>query len=218
MDSDGSLLSGRLSTTSPSTGGAEAQSVAEAKKWGPLYFKRQDRVVTLDDFVAFASNFKGPFGKVAKATASTRKSYCSANIIDLFVLEVASPVQLQKASLSYKEALLEAIKPKKMLTDEVVVNDGYIAALDLVTTITVDPAYKSMEQAVKSTVQSIIIAYFNVANREFGQSLSLSDLLKSIYTVDEVRFATVDNLSEDVAVDFNGIIQLNNSIINVSYY
>ena len=218
VDTDGTSVAGRLINTSQCTGGAEAQSVAEAKRWGPLQFKRQDRVVTLDDYVAFAVNFKGPFGKVAKATASTRKSYCSANIIDLFVLEVAGPIQLQRASLTYKESLLEAIKPKKMLTDEVVVNDGYVAALDLVVTITVDSAYKSAEQAVKTKVQSLILAYFNVSNREFGQSLSLSDVLKTVYTVDEVRFATVDNLSEDVTVDFNGIIQLNNLIINVSYY
>lgn len=218
QNTDQLAVGGRLTNTSPATGGTDQQSIEQAKKWGPLTFKRQDRVVTLDDYVAFASNFKGPFGTVAKATASTRKSYCSANIIDVFVLEVAGPMQLQKASLSYKEAFLMALKPKKMLTDEVVINDGFIASLDLVTTITLDETYRSTEQAVKSKVQAIILSYFNVANRDFGQSLSLSDLLKNIYTLDEVRFATVDNLSEDVAVDFNGIIQLNNSIINVSYY
>jgi len=171
----------------------------------------------LDDYVAFVMAYVGPFGKVGKGIADTRQSYSSANIIDIYVLEVASPYQLQKATLSYKNSLLHAMKPKKMITDEVVINDGYIASLDLVVTIRLDTINKTREGAIKGKVQNIITQYFAAVNRGFGEPFIPSDLLQQLYNLREIRFSTVDNLSDTVQVDFNAIIQLNNLVINVAY-
>jgi hypothetical protein len=213
----GTPYKGRLTNTSLATGGANAETVGEAKATAPQTFRRQDRIVTLDDYVAFVMAYVGPFGKVGKGIAATRQSYSSANIIDIYVLEVASPYQLQKATLSYKNSLLHAMKPKKMITDEVVINDGYIASLDLVVTIRLDTINKTREGAIKGKVQNIITQYFAAVNRGFGEPFIPSDLLQQLYNLREIRFSTVDNLSDTVQVDFNAIIQLNNLVINVAY-
>jgi len=213
----GPALPAIVSNTTPGTGGANSETAAEAKVAAPLNFKRQDRVVSLEDYVSFCNNFVGPYGKIAKAIAATRKSYCSANIIDLYILGVASPLQLEKSSLSYKNALLAALKPKKMMTDEVVVNDGYIATLDLVVSIRLDERLRSREQEVELKVRDFILRYFHVTKREFGESFVPQDLIRSMYDIREIRFATVDNVSETVTIDFNAIIQLNNLVINTIY-
>ena len=90
----GPSLAANVTNTTPGTGGANSETAEEAKVSAPLNFKRQDRVVSLEDYVSFCNNFVGPYGKIAKAIAATRNSYCSANIIDLYILGVASPLQL----------------------------------------------------------------------------------------------------------------------------
>jgi hypothetical protein len=217
VDDTGNNYEGNAFNPSPATGGANAQTAEEAKEIAPLSFKRQDRVVSLEDYESFCNNFVGPFGKVAKCVAATRKAYCSANIIDLYILGIAGPLQLQKSSLSYKNALLAAIKPKKMITDEVVVNDGYIATLDLVLSIRLEERMKSREQEVELKVNEFVLEYFNVANRNFGEPFHPQDLIRDLYQLREVRFATVDNLEGSVNIDFNAIIQLNNLVINTIY-
>jgi hypothetical protein len=104
-----------------------------------------------------------------------------------------------------------------MITDEVVINDGYIASLDLVTTIRIDKINKSREGAIKNFVRDVIVNYFSVNNRGFGESFVPSDLLQQLYRIREIRYSTIDNIADTMTIDFNAIIQLNNVVINVAY-
>ena len=206
-----------ITNTSKATGGANAETVEKAKKFAPLTFRRQDRLVTLLDYTVFANTFVSPFGTVGKATAVTRKAYSSANTIDIYILEKASDLQLQKASPTFKKQLLEAINDKKMATDEVVIVDGLIRTLDLVTTIRVDEEQRGNEEQIKAKVRNSILNYMNVDNRDFGESLIISELNRKIFEVDEVRYSTIDSIDQNIVIDFNEIIQLNNLTINVQY-
>lgn len=204
-----------IRNTSLATGGANAETVEKAKKYAPLTFRRQDRIVTLEDYSVFANSFISTWGTVGKAVAATRKAYASANVIDIYVLEKASDLQLQKATPTFKTSLLTAINKKKMATDEVVIVDGLIRTLDLVVTIKIDEEEKNNQSQIMNKVRDNILTYMSVDNREFGQTLNLAELNRQIFEIDEVRFSTVDNLDKDVSVDFNEIIQLNNLTINV---
>ena len=62
---------------------------------------------------------------------------------------------------------------------------------------------------------STVFDYFYVDNREFGQDFIVQDLVRSTHDIDLVRFATVDNLDEDIRIEHNEIIQLNNLTINI---
>jgi hypothetical protein len=200
------------------TGGTDAETVAHAKKYGPLTFRRQDRIVSLEDYAAFASRFTSPAGTTGKATAVARKAYSSANIIDLYILEKATNLQLQKASISFKNALLSEIEGKKLITDDVVIADGLIRTLDLVVTINVDRKYQGVESTIVTKVSRSINNYFLSDKIDFGDNLIFASLNKDIFGADEVIFSTIDNFTEEViSVDFNEIIQLNNLIINVNY-
>ena len=208
----------RLEQTQIATGGADAESVDHAKKYGPLAFKRQDRIVSLDDYATFASRFVSPAGTTGKATVVARKAYSSANIIDLYILEKASSLQLQKASISFKNALLTAIAEKKLITDDVVISDGLIRTLDLLVTVSLDRRFQGVESTVVTKVSDVIKNYFLSDNMDFGDSISFAALNRVIFGIEEVKFSTIDNFdSETISVDFNEIIQLNNTVINVNY-
>lgn len=198
------------------TGGSDAETIDHVKKYGPLFFKTQDRIVSLDDYKAFANKFTSPLGTTGKATAVTRKAYSSANIIDLYILEKASSNQLQKASLSFKDSLLTDIEDKKMITDEVILVDGLIRTLDLVVTINIDKRFSGVEGTITNNVATRIQNYFLADNWDFGDPLILSDLNRTIFETTDVRFSSIDNISSNISVEFNEIIQLNNVSVNVN--
>jgi len=173
--------------------------------------------------VARASKFISSYGTVGKVTAVVRKAYSSANIIDVYVLERASDVQLQQASTSFKMEMLDFLNEKKMLTDEIVIVDGIVRTLDLVTTISVDRDLLPREEEIKASTRGSILRYFNSDNIDFGDPFILTDFTRTVFTdVARVRYAEVDNLLSDVDnllsdvfVEFNEVIQLNNVTINV---
>ena len=213
--SEGAL---QITNRLPFTGGTEAETLDHAKKYGKLVFRQQDRIVSLDDYTAFSNTYRGPLGTAIKASASTRKAYSSANIIDLYILEKASSNQLQKASIALKEALISDIQPKKMLTDEVVIVDGLIRTLDLAINVTLDKRFESKEGVIKTNVARVITNYFNADNREFGETFFPDSIAREIFTqVSDVRIAEVTNYTTPVDLEFNEILQLNNFFLTFNY-
>lgn len=208
---------GTVKNPDPATGGQNAETLDHARRYAPLKFRAQDRLVTLEDYAMFANTFIAQVGSSAKATAVTRNAYSSANVIDVYVLEKANELQLQKATSNFKTELLEAYQPKKMATDHIVIVDGLIRTLDLVTTIRIDREQEPNQESVKAKVRNKILQFMNVDNQEFGKNVSVSDLNRAIFEVDEVRFSTLDNVGQDIRIDFNEIAQVNNVTINIQY-
>ena len=214
-DSD---LTATIENTSLATGGRDAESVDQAKRYAPLYFRTQDRLVTLQDFKAFANSFASNYGSTGKATATVRRAFSSANIVDLFVLERASNSQLRRATQEYKRQLLTAMESKKMLTDEVVVVDGLVRTLDLVVTITLDEKFRRSEGQLIQSARRSILNYMDIDNTDFSEPFVPQDLIR-ILLMDEtnIRYAEVANVEKPIKVGFNEIIQLNNLAIRVEY-
>jgi hypothetical protein len=199
-----------VQNSSQATGGAESESIARVKRYGPLKFRSQNRLVTLQDYVAFANRFASNYGSTGKATASVRKAYSSANNIDIFVLEKAGPLQLRQATQEYKRQLLEGMESLKMITDEPIVVDGLIRTMDLNVTVKLEKKFKKEQNVILNTVNNIITRYMNIDNREFGDPFNPQDLVRTILRNPQIRFATVDNIDGQINAEFNEIIQLNN--------
>jgi len=218
---DGNLaiagIPGTVQNTSKGTGGSDAETLENAKRYAPLAFRAQSRLVTLDDYKAFVNNYISSYGSIGKATAATRRAYSSANVIDIFVLEKANNLQLRKATPEYKRQLLEAMQDSKMLTDELVVVDGLIRTLDLNITLRLEKKYQYLEANIRQQVRNKIETFFNIDNTDFAKAFNPEDLMYSIFEVPEVRYATIDNVKESIKVDFNEIVQLNNYTLNITY-
>tara|TARA_R100001509_G_scaffold165536_2_gene147618 strand:+ start:6930 stop:8540 length:1611 start_codon:yes stop_codon:yes gene_type:complete len=211
-------IAGTLENTSVATGGRNAETIASAKRYGPLYFRSQDRLVTLEDYKGHANNFASNYGSTGKASATVRRAYSSANIIDLFVLEKASDTQLRRATQEYKKQLLESIEGKKMLTDEVVVVDGLIRTMDLFLVLTIDDNFRTGQNQIIQSARQLTQEYFNVDNTDFGEPFVPEDLVRFILDNEpNIRYARVDNVDSAISVGFNEIIQLNNLNITTSF-
>ena len=202
---------------SKATGGADAETIEKAKRYGPLIFRSQGRLVTLTDYKAFANSYISSYGSVGKAIAATRRAYSSANIIDLYVLEKANDLQLRKSTPEFKRQLLEAIQDRKMLTDEVVVVDGLIRTLDLRITVRLEKKYQYLESSIRQKAVLKINQFFNMDNNDFGKPFVPQDLMYSLFEIPEIRFATIDNVPDTIQISFNEIIQLNNYSLNINY-
>jgi hypothetical protein len=209
-------ITGTITNISKATGGANAETIDHAKKYAPLTFRRQDRLVTLEDYSVFANTFISTFGTVGKATAATRKAYASANVVDIYVLEKASDLQLQRATTNFKTQLLAAINQKRMATDDVVIVDGLIRTLDLEVNIVIDREQEENQNQIKAKVRDKVLAYMSADNRDFGQDLNIAELNRQVFEVPEVRYSTIPNLDQDITIDFNEIVQLNNLSISVT--
>ena len=207
---------GTITNISKATGGANAETIDHAKKYAPLTFRRQDRLVTLEDYSVFANTFISTFGTVGKATAATRKAYASANVVDIYVLEKASDLQLQRATTNFKTQLLAAVDKKRMATDDVVIVDGLIRTLDLEVNIVIDKEQEENQNQIKAKVRDKVLAYMSADNRDFGQDLNIAELNRQVFEVPEVRYSTIPNLDQDITIDFNEIVQLNNLSISVT--
>jgi len=212
------ITQGTLENTSIATGGRNAETIESAKRYGPLFFRSQDRLVTLEDYKGHANRFASNYGSTGKAAAVVRRAYSSANMIDLFVLEKASNTQLRRATQEYKKQLLESVQPKKMLTDEVVVVDGLIRTMDLFLVLTLDSNFKTGQNDIIQSARQLTQQYFNIDNTDFGEPFVPQDLIRYILDNEpNIRYARVDNVESPISVGFNEIIQLNNLNINVSF-
>ena len=180
-----------------------------------ISFITENRVVTLEDYVAFGNTFRTTQGTVGKTTAVLRDAYSSANVIDIYTLEKADDLRLQRASTTFKEQLLAEIEPKKMMTDEVVVVDGLIRTLDIVITARIDRELEPQQSRIQQQISNVILNHFNIDNSDFGRPFVAAELNRDIFTLPDIRYSTVDNLPEKITVDFNEIIQLNNFTINI---
>ena len=104
-----------------------------------------------------------------------------------------------------------------MLTDHVVVNDGVVRTLDLTVSLRVDKEYKEIEETIKRQVSFQILSFFAVDNMDFGKDFLKVELERKVFQLSQIRFATIDNIPDVVAVDHNEIIQLNNFSLDIVY-
>lgn len=199
-----------IKNTTKGSGGNPPESVDHAKRYAPYFFRTQYRAVTGEDYNVLANSFVGAGGTTAKAMASLRTNGAAANIIDLFVLSKASNNQLERASVAMKKELLDYFQNYKMLTDDLIISDGVVKTLDLVATLYIDKSNKRFIDSIQQKAADKLLKYFNVDNLAFGQKISMANLNNFMLTVPEIRFFKVDNLPEDIYVNFNEIVQLNN--------
>ena len=199
------------------TGGADAESIAKVKRYAPLKFRSQNRCVTLQDYTAFANTFTSNYGSTGKARAVTTNAYSTANNIDIYVLEKASDLQLRAPTAEYKLQLLTELDTVKMITDEPLIVNGLIRPIDVEVTLTLDRKFKIEKSQIIARANAVLLNYFNVDNFDFGLEFNPQDLIREIIKEPQVRFATVDNITEPIFTEINEIIQLNNFTITAEF-
>tara|TARA_R110002074_G_scaffold211524_1_gene380938 strand:- start:10587 stop:12218 length:1632 start_codon:yes stop_codon:yes gene_type:complete len=217
-----SAVSVHVTNPTKATGGLKSETAEHAKKWGPYFFKTQYRAVTGEDYTAFANHFTSQAGQSGKAFAILRNSGAGGNMIDIYTVAFAAEVagqqsQVERASIAYKRELLTYLNKYKMITDELTIVDGLVRTVDLKCTLFLDVPQKLYEEDIKRKAAKNILEFFDLNNRDFGEVMHVNDLNKVIFNIPEVRFSSIDNIKDNISLNFNEILQLNNIEINVKY-
>ena len=71
-----------------------------------------------------------------------------------------------------------------------------------------------MKRILKEPLQ---LSFFDLSKREFGERIRVDELNRELFTIPEIRFSKLDNLTDDIKLSFNEILQLNNLEINIEY-
>ena len=104
-----------------------------------------------------------------------------------------------------------------MLTDDVNVVDGLIRTLDLVVTIYCDDAFRDLEEKLKVAAANLITTHFSYDSFAFGTPFSPQDLNRKIFDLSQVRYSTIDNITDVIVPAFNEVVQLNNLTVNIEF-
>lgn len=182
ISSDLSILSSTIFI-----GGTDVESIESMRSSIPLTTRPQDRAVTLDDFIDLTLGVSG----VYKATATYNSGSVTIYPVALQSNYTTSSVTSLTVSSDMSTRILNSVSPKALLgvtttvaasvslvpvniSAKVVVNDRYVAGW------------------VSNDVTTALKALFEFNNVSFGQTLTLSEVFRTIINVEGVDYAEID--------------------------
>ncbi|WP_418842394.1 baseplate J/gp47 family protein [Phascolarctobacterium faecium] len=178
-DANGQPVAVTVTNEEAATGGEDEETIAHARKWAPVTYSQQNRLVTEEDYTAAANSFadKG-LGRFAKAKAIIHERSGEANVIRIYALCRDADGGFIAPSKALGDAFVSAIDDTKMITDHVEVTAGTYQSVDISGTVKMQPGY--LKEEVLANLNENIEILFDMENREMGQSLRISDLYKAL--------------------------------------
>jgi len=201
-----------------SSGGADKETIEQAKKRAPRDYALHGSIVTGEDYAHVVQSYSHPaYGSVVKAVATFRSSL-NSNLVELYVLAAGVDNRPSLPSVGLKEGLKTYVSDINVLTDYVVVLDGKIKAIDISANVIINR--NADASIVKEKVEFAINEFFDVSNWEMGESFYLSNFIEKIESVSGVSYVDVlsptSNILSKLDVDFNELIVLGNK--NIKYF
>lgn len=180
---------------SPSEGGFDEESIADAKKRAPRDAAILEAIVSAPEYAQKASGYSHPvFGTVLKAVATIRTSL-NANIVEMYVLAEGEDGPT-KPSVGLSRGLENYMEEINVITDEVRVLDGEIKRVKVVIDVIMDKDADA--STVKDEIETAITNFFDVDNFELGQELYLDDIVAPIKKIDGVKFTRIFEPVDDI--------------------
>ncbi len=177
----------------PAAGGQDAESTAEAQRFGPLAFRSRDRAVTVSDYQAMAHLAGG----VAKARARAR----AWNLVDLYIAPAGDSCRPVPEAL--RRQLVAFFEDRRMAGTFVRVLDPAAVPVDLAVDVAYDQRYRG--DAVRQQVEDVVRAQLSFERMDFGLPVYLSAIHNAIEDVPGVRLVMItrfrrqDSGDDDVA-------------------
>lgn len=181
---------GIRSVTNPirASGAALQQSMSDARHNTPLTLKTLDRIVSLDDFENFARSFVG-IGKAKAMVVTTDEG----NVVHITV-SAQDGSEIDSRSELFK-SFLRAVNNRRRPVDRILVNSFKLMTFRIEASLLIDRHY--IPQKVIKQVEAILRHKFSFENRDFGQSVSASEVIASIQDVVGVISVSLDKLELD---------------------
>lgn len=168
-----------VTNLSPAAGGADAESIEHARRFGPLAFRSGQRAVTLNDYVSLAFQVGG----VAKVRATSQ----GWNEIDLYIAPEGDTCNPVPEDL--RRRIIAFFEDRRMVGTFVRVADPICVPIDVSVDVVASLHYRA--DAVRQAVENAISNLLAFKNVDFGQTLYLSDVYGAVEATPGVSKATV---------------------------
>jgi hypothetical protein len=175
---------------SPGIGGADLESLAEARNNIPPFIRANDQGVTLEDYASLASRFSDVIQgqvKFARAASNVINSLLEGNVVTIYAWTTGPTGGLIPLSVGLKNALTSYLRTKAVGTDLVVVLDGTTRPAPIAVRFKVFSGFSitTVATAIASTIQGII------AGNKPGDPIIFSDMVRKLDEVSGVSALTV---------------------------
>lgn len=184
-------------TSSPGQGGADPETLAEARNNIPAYVQTNDRAVTAKDYESLATSFNDPlYGQVryARALANTRNSFLEGNTVTVYAWTTGPSGGLIPLSAGLKGALTTYLQSKAVGTDYVFVQDGSTRPAPIAVRFKAFTGYNipDVTATVKTRIDQLVAAV------KPGDSIVFSDLVSTLDVLEGVDSITVATPLKDL--------------------
>jgi hypothetical protein len=171
-------------------GGADRESIEEAKISGPGSVIAQERAVTLEDYELLAEGFPG-VGK-AKARVGLRGGY---KVVQVFVAPedpatVPPPPPSEELRAALKQHLEARMPVNRMAGVDVL--DPVFVPVDMVVDVNVEA--EANRARVVQAVQDVLEELLSFARQDFGRPIRVGEVFSALYPVAGVDFAVLRRL------------------------
>ena len=187
ISSSGGPVTFEVTNPEQASGGAEEQSIDDAKLLGPKSLRALGRAVTLEDYATLARTVTG----VREASAVRRGSPLFREI-DVYIVPFGS----YTPSATLVEQVRVYLQERAMAGETVYVN-GPVNVVGILLVATVDVISTYDRTDVRILVESVIETFFAVTSEEaqFGKDVNLSDLMALIDNVTGVDHVDIFQLT-----------------------
>ena len=176
----------------PSAGGADGDTVAQARRNVPIGLMALDRLVSVQDYADFARNFAG-IGK-----ASSRRLTNGRSLIVQLTIAGKNDIPIDPTTDLY-QALVLALAQSGDPNQPVQIDLRRLRVLVIAAGVMVQPDY--VWESVAANLRTALSCLYSFDNRDLGQSAFLSEAVAAMQAVAGVQYVdvqTFDSVAESV--------------------
>ncbi len=169
----------------PATGGADRESRDQARRNTPLAVMSLDRLVSVQDYADFAQTYAG----IGKASAM-RLSNGRQQVVHLTIAG-ANDIPIDKNSDLYRN-LYQALRQFGDPFQPIQLEQRELLLLIISAQIKLSPDY--LWESVAPQIRQTLLDYFSFEQRELGQDVTQSEVIRTIQQVTGVTYVDLDIL------------------------
>lgn len=158
------------------SGGADRESISNAKTFAPAWARAMDRAITVNDYEALSNGYSdGANGRIAKASVLVGPSDGMSNVVTVYALTENGQGRLTVMDLlsPLRESLHSFLDSRRCVTAYLSpIQDGEVFNVDLDLTIRISTGFDPA--VVKRRVEAVLDTLFRSARVRFENRLNLS--------------------------------------------